>query len=389
MALLLAGLVFATEARATIVNGFSDAISPANIRVWLEADDGSCGEDVYAAVENVVVSVRTSRSCYATVYLVDTAGYIHIIYPLSPYDNTYFRGGSVYRFYLSDFRFDQGFGRGVAYAFAVTSPIRFAYGDYGWDVFGARFGYQVCGDPYVAARSFYLSVIPGSCRAETLGIGHARFFVKEYVRYPSYLCAGWHESQGAGGYCRADCGVYKQYTAHATDPYRVLNPVRQVSEGVRERTQIIRTEKQAGGARVRPAKTAMGAASGPTAYEGGGRRTDEGVDDGTRRPRIVSTKNTFVQGKKDIISMRRQLERSNVETRRTAVRSSGESGKQLEARIVVARQADKNVLKTDAGTKKVSKKTQQVARVTDSSANTKTSADGRTESTEKKGHGSR
>jgi len=115
LSLLAAGLVLSTVSFAPAEAGthwsFTYATRPADIQVWLEADDAYyedahySGYDVYPTVENVVLSVRASRSCYATVYVVDTAGYIHVVYPMSPYDNTYLRGGSVYRFYLADFDF--------------------------------------------------------------------------------------------------------------------------------------------------------------------------------------------------------------------------------------------------------------------------------------------
>jgi hypothetical protein len=355
--------MISTQARATAVGGFGVAVSPADVRVWLEAEDGFCEYDVYPSVENAVVSVRTSRSCYATVYLVDTAGYVHVIYPLSPYDNTYFRGGSVYRFYLRDFGFDPLFGRGVAYAFAVTSPVRFTYARYGWGVFGAGFGYRVCGDPYVAARSFYISILSDQCRAEAVGVGHARFFVKEYVRYPSYLCDASHARDG---YCRADCGVHKRYAVHAADPYRVLNPTVRVADSEPARTQIIRSDRW-DDARARHEKTVTGKTGEPVAYQGRGRSKSEQVrevdDNNVRRPTVISSKNTFVQGKKDIIAMRRQFEQKDTR---------------------------KDTAKADAGAKKLSKKTQQVARAEHSSRNvTKTSAGGRKDSAEKERHGSR
>jgi hypothetical protein len=355
---LMVSVVSFVPAEAGMHVSFKYTTQPADIQVWLEAGDVYYedarygGYDVYPAVENVVLSVRASRSCYATVYVVDTAGYIHVVYPMSPYDNTYLRGGTVYRFYLADFDFGGAFDRGVAYAFAVSSPVRFSYRYYGWGVFAGHFGWQIYGDPYVAARSFYVGLVPASCDYRVIGVSHARFYVREYVRYPSYLCAGWHDYHGTGRYCRAGCEVYRQYSVHAKDPYRALRPAGGRGKPADGYTEIKRTERWRGESRV---NTVKGESRGrPVAYESSvarpiGKRTNSGHSV-VKSSRVISSKNSFVQSKvqskKDLSAMRRELAR-----RAPNERARRDAGAAL-----------RDVPKRDAKAKNVTKRTQQIAR---------------------------
>jgi len=343
--------------------GFTYATKPADIRVWMEADDvyhgGShyegAGYDVYPSVEEVVLNVRVSRSTYAAVYVVDTAGFIHVVYPLSPYDNTYLRAGRVYRFYLSDFDISGDFDRGVAYAFAVSSPVGFSFQSYGWGIFAGNLGFQVYGDPYIAARRFYMNILPSSCNLEVVGVSHARFYLREYVRYPSYLCVGWHDYAGARRYCRAGCEVYKHYSVHAKDPYRALRPVgepRRMNNGAK----IVRTGNQT---RFKADDVRIQSESKPFAYETP-RPVRTPVTRSVHNPAVVkSSKNSFVQGKKDLSAMRKQL------------------AKREKREAKAAKNAEKGV----------SNKTQEVARAKSTS---KSSDDGKkSQSKRKDRHGSR
>lgn len=196
----------------------------ADVRVWIAAGhDNGAYYDVYPSFDGVVINVRASRACYAAVYVVDTEGFVHVLHPVSPWDDQFFVGGRTYRFNISNAPFCEYGGRGVAYAFAVTSPVPFTFAEYGVGVFGRNFGFQVWGDPFVASRYFYLSLAP-ACRPNLIAVGYARFYVAEYVQYPRYLCVGWHNMDGVRRVCRGTCEAYRWYNAHSKDPYRVLGP---------------------------------------------------------------------------------------------------------------------------------------------------------------------
>ncbi len=248
VALVIAPML-AVPADAGVRVSFAYTSSPADIRVWLDRqghhgsdyyDDDYYDDDydVYPSADDVVLYFRASRSTYATVYVVDTAGYIHVVHPFSMHDQAFIRGGRVYKVYLRDFGYGHGFDRGVAYAFAVSSPVPFNYDYDGAGIFGAGFGFRIYGDPYVASKRFYLSLIAGGCDRHLIGIGHARFYVREYVRYPRYLCAGWHDYYGVRQYCRGGCSVYKYYHQHARDPHRVLHPKFRIKSAIGDYTRI-------------------------------------------------------------------------------------------------------------------------------------------------------
>jgi hypothetical protein len=204
--------------------------------------EGDYEYDVYPSASDVVLYVRASRSCYTTVYVIDTEGYIHVIHPLSPFDDAYLIGGRVYRYDLRDFGFyDPYFGRGVAFAFAVTSPVPFSFARYGVGIFGPQVGFHIYGDPFIASRLFYFSILPGGCRRGLVGVSYARFYVREYVRYPSYLCVGWHDYHGHRTYCRGNCAAHRHYRIHAKDPYRVIHPRRELRNEITRYAKINRT----------------------------------------------------------------------------------------------------------------------------------------------------
>lgn len=220
-------------------------VSPvsADVRVWVDGD-----WDVYPSYDEVVFSIRAARGCYATVFLVDTEGYVHVLHPYSPYDNAWLEPGMTYRYSGHDIGLGVLAGRGVAYIFAVGSPYPFDYSDYGEAIFFGRFGYRIHGDPYVAFRQLYVSLLPVRCEWDRVGVSYARFYVRKWVRYPRYLCFspyGGTVHVRVGDYCHRCCQVYDRYRAHFNDPYDVIRPHEGHRAGYKdeyvERTQIERT----------------------------------------------------------------------------------------------------------------------------------------------------
>ncbi len=262
--MLVLSPMLVAPASAGVRVSFAYTSSPADVQVWLDRqgqgdyDDEYDGDryeyDVYPSADDIVLYFRASRSCFATVYVVDTEGFIHVVHPYSIDDNAYIRGGRVYKIYLSDFGYGHGFDRGVAYAFAVSSPVPFDYSYYGVDIFGPGFGFRIYGDPYVASKRFYLSLIAGRCDRYLIGISHARFYVREYVRYPRYLCVGWHDYYGARQYCRGNCLVYRHYNLHARAPHQVLHPQYRIKHKVGEYTRIAHHSKREHEPRYKAAK---------------------------------------------------------------------------------------------------------------------------------------
>ena len=197
-------------AHGTIVSG------PASVRVWVD------GGDVFPDYSRVTLWVRPERDCYTSLFLVDTAGYIHVL-NVGDYDDGWLYGGRTYGYRARDLGLDRFYGRGIAYVFAVGSPVPFDYSYYGAGVLGGGFGFRIVGDPFVGCREFYMSLLPASCHWDYVGVSFTRFYVREWVRYPSYLCTGGHVR--IGDWCRHCEPVYTSYRCNVASPYEAMRPV--------------------------------------------------------------------------------------------------------------------------------------------------------------------
>ena len=171
---------------------------------------------------------------------------------------------------------------------------------------------QVYGDPYVAARQFYLSLMASACDPSLIGISYARFYVGEYVRYPSYLCVGWHDHYGVRSYCRGDCAGYRYYRVHAADPFRVLHPRHQLKYKGSAYAQIARVadpdareirSRYKGEDYDRPSKRASKSVKVSTKTKSSYKTT------ATHGKVVRSSKDSFVKSKQDISAMRKQLKK--------------------------------------------------------------------------------
>ncbi|HEU4929495.1 MAG TPA: hypothetical protein VFU38_06660 [Candidatus Krumholzibacteria bacterium] len=222
---VLAVSITALAATASVARADSFALSAqvvtsqANVRVWLE------GGDVYNDYSDVAIWLRPEHDCYTTLYMVDTDGYMHVLYPSSPYDDTWLYGGRSYCYRGYELGLDRLDGAGIAYVFAVGSPVPFDYSSYGASVFVGGFGFRIYGDPFIASRDFYMTLLPVSCRWDYVGVSYARFYVRHWARYPSYLCHGGpvvHVSWNDG--CHQCNAIYTSYRSSCARPWDVIRP---------------------------------------------------------------------------------------------------------------------------------------------------------------------
>jgi len=219
LGLTIASLVLSASA-ADAGRGRIAVSAQADVRVWIE------GGDVFADYADVAIWVRPERDCYTTLFMVDTDGYMHVLYPSSSYDDTWLYGGRSYCYRACDLGLDRLDGSGIAYVFAVGSPAPFDYSVYDAGVFVGGFGFRVYGDPFVACRDFYMTLLPASCRWDYVGVSYARFYVRHWARYPSYLCyagPGIHVRVGDG--CRSCGDVYVSYRNSCSRPWDAYQPV--------------------------------------------------------------------------------------------------------------------------------------------------------------------
>lgn len=211
----------------------------ANVHVWLDNT-----RDVYQSYDDVVISIQATSDCYATVFVVDTEGFVHIVHPLSPRANAWLYGGHTYRYSGREVGLCGLRGRGVAHVFAITSPYPFDYSHYGAEVFAGGFGYRIYGDPFVACREIYVSLLPASCRWELVGVGFARFYIREWSRYPHYLCGGPGVHVHVGDYCPRCAYIYDAYRVHFADPLVIIHPRVRFSGEPRRYAEVRRSTRK-------------------------------------------------------------------------------------------------------------------------------------------------
>lgn len=222
------------KSEATRYVAHATVSGPVAVRVWVE------GGDMFPDYNHVTLWLRADRDCYSSLVLVDTAGFIHV---LNASDGWVY-GGRTYGYRACDLGLDRLDGRGIAYVFAVGSPAPFDYSYYGNGVCVDGFGYRVVGDPFVACREFYMSALPAACHWDYVGVGFTRFYVREWTRYPSYLCAGGPYHVRVGDNCRDCAAVYASYRGNAAAPYEALRPVVRYKADYANERHIVRYDDQ-------------------------------------------------------------------------------------------------------------------------------------------------
>ncbi len=165
-------------------------------RVWL--DRGA--EPVLQRGERARIYYRVSESAFVAIFHIDTNGTARMVFPSSPQENHYARGGRDYRvlfpgstfWYVND-------DPGVGYFFIVASPEPFEFRDFGysrypggWDL--SLVGRQVYGDPYMAMDDYVGALIPG-WEYVGYGLDFTSYHVERHHDYPRFLCYDCHGFQ--------------------------------------------------------------------------------------------------------------------------------------------------------------------------------------------------
>lgn len=240
-AVLILGCAEVREASAVRLSASAAFSTRAtDIRVWMDDD-----MDVYPSEDGIVFNIRASYDCYATVYVVDTDGFIHVVYPLSPYDNAFINGGMVYRFAPSrQDIFCSSRQRGIAYVFAVASPEPFVYTSYDAGIFAGAGAFRIYGDPYIACKQFYLSLLPARVSLGLISVGFSHFYIREWAPYPRYIFCDY--DYGFDLYRGEANIIYRSYRQHHNDPYRILRPGRPLPRHKAKYNRIARAGQMSG-----------------------------------------------------------------------------------------------------------------------------------------------
>lgn len=148
----------------------------------------------------------TSVDSYVAVIHIDPDGNLDFLYPETPFDREYVRGGQVYPVGRGGFtsgRLVRGSG-GIGYLYVIASPIPLDYRyfrgrpGYGWDWSYAGRGVQ--GDPFWALEQVTRMLLP-DWDYVPYAVDYFSYYVEGRPRYPSYVCSGWSgRDRGGWGY---------------------------------------------------------------------------------------------------------------------------------------------------------------------------------------------
>ncbi len=165
-------------------------------RLWLERE-----RDYYRRGERLDVRFSVAEDAYVAVIHIDTDGDLDFLYPRSPWDEGYVRGGRSYTLPGVSAAGWLVRGRpGIGYFYLVASPEPLDYRNFsgrrggGWDWSYA--GRSVRGDPFWAMEqiSRFLVADPYVPYATD----YYSYYVDGRYRYPSYACADRYGASGRG-----------------------------------------------------------------------------------------------------------------------------------------------------------------------------------------------
>jgi hypothetical protein len=194
----LLGPTLASVAASLLLVGSTPATSGAqapelSARVWLDR-----GEDpVLGRGERVRLYYRTSADAFVSIFQIDTNGTVRVLFPRSPDEDHYARGGRDYRLlFPRSTWWTVEDDPGVGYFFAVASPEPFDFSSFryshfqgGWDLsFVGRTAYA---DPYVAMDEYIARLIP-DWEYVPYALDFAAYHVERRYDYPRFLCYDCH-----------------------------------------------------------------------------------------------------------------------------------------------------------------------------------------------------
>ncbi|HEX8670275.1 MAG TPA: DUF4384 domain-containing protein, partial [Longimicrobium sp.] len=197
-ALMQAGASYQSGDRRQEQYGRYDQDYRPGVRVWMDGN-----RDVYNVGDRSRVLVRTDRDAYVAVLHIDTDGNVEVLFPSSPGDDGYLRGGRAYsvRPRGSQYVSMRG-GYGIGYIFAVASNepldervIRdLHYRRVGsWDP-----NYNVYGDPFRAMER-YERMLVGDWGYGEHDSDYYTYHVGRRYTHPRYACydsyGSWYSSR--------------------------------------------------------------------------------------------------------------------------------------------------------------------------------------------------
>jgi hypothetical protein len=165
-------------------------------RVWLDRGD----EPLLQAGDRVRIYYRTSEDAHVAIFQVNTDGFTRLVYPRSPQENSFVRGGRDYRLLLPQSPYwyvDDAPGVGYFFIVATREPLDFASFPYsfssgGWDL--SFVGQHVYTDPFLAMDDYVAALVPAWETVE-YGLDFLTYHVGQIHDYPRFLCYDCHGYQ--------------------------------------------------------------------------------------------------------------------------------------------------------------------------------------------------
>ncbi len=165
------------------------------VRVWFQGQ-----RDLFSSGDRVQLYFRASDDAHVAVIHVDTDGSLEFLYPFSPWDNNYVRGGRAYSLppvgRLSAWSVRGNPGIGYVYAIASREPLDFRAFQHPyasrWDF--ASVGRVVRGDPFLAFDRLTDLLLLDARSAYSVDV--LNYYVGGRHSYPSYACYDRYRAPG-------------------------------------------------------------------------------------------------------------------------------------------------------------------------------------------------
>jgi hypothetical protein len=181
--------------------GGADVDAQATARVWVDGERSD-----FRRGEHGTVRFSVRDDAYVAVVHVDTDGNMDFLYPASPWDGGFVRGGRVHTAApRSGGRFVVRGSPGIGYFFLLASADPLDFSAFRASGFSAwEWGYAgrvVRGDPFFAFEQVTRALLPRG-RYSRYVVDSYSYYVDGFHRYPSYACAsrghltGWNAGWG-------------------------------------------------------------------------------------------------------------------------------------------------------------------------------------------------
>lgn len=256
----LAALALPPAATPAAAQGYAT-----DVRVWVDDD-----REVLRLNERVRARVQVEDDAYVAVFHITTDGDVEVLYPSSPHDDGYLRGGRTYDVGERGSRYVRvRDGYGIGYVFAVASPRPLDLNQVRplWSLASYDANWNVTGDPYWHVERITRLIVPEWEHGEhdvdvyNYHVGR-RYTSPRYACYDSY--GPWYHYRGyTWNTCDRvrvvlierpyyyDTRYYGGYHRRYYDPYyvRVARGVTRtppVRHGYKEETSVPRVDRDGG-----------------------------------------------------------------------------------------------------------------------------------------------